>query len=697
VETLYPYHAILSYYLHVVMAAKNFTSTRNDEEFKVHMFEGEQVLAKTSHIKRFNCISGQEYGIAGDLIVTNFKIAFTHSVEQVKVGTRKSASLASLDTILTSEQCYLNDVIPLTLIYRIYAISSSKQKRKKVQNAQKEISDNYDIIELELKDFRTICYDFKNADEKERRACFKTISHHAFPKSLTQLFGFDYGSNLKKSFAEEGRAFCMFKHNKDYEMILSRLQSSDDWRVSNVNREFLVCHSLPEFNVCQAALEESDLKEISDSYVDNKFPTWLWNDPKTGAALMISSRAREEKGSSREVVNKSREGVNKSNSTSTLHVSTTDVSSQCPSLKELKNSLKQLRKVCVVHSASDFWTSDSKWLSDVDSTKWLQYVLTCLEVCRRVSKELTEEKKSVCVCDESGCDFSILVTSLVQILLDPYYRTHVGFQALVQKDWVMGGHPFSKRLKNVHDELVEKNDDHHHKGDASSTNPQPPPDNRNNRESPVFFLFLDCVHQLVHQQPMKFEYTEQFLILIADCSYSSLFHTFMFNCDAEFRSSPNSSRLVSAWDFISLNVPLSKYCFTNPAYNLDDISSGNEHVDNNAILPVCTPANIQLWFSYFCRWFPSTNVNKGFTTNVILQLQQKRLVEEITYLQERLHQMQLQSGGAEDVVSVRSGCSSLGRHKKTHKRESSKHENENEDDYGQFFSLMSDFYFLKIL
>ena len=274
------------------MAAKNFTSARNDEQFRVHMFEGEQVLAKTSHIRRFNCMSGQDYGIAGDLIVTNFKIAFTHSREQVKVGMRKSPTLASLDTVLLSEQCYLNDVIPLTLIHRIHAISSTKQKRKKVKNAQKEISEHYDIIELELKDFRTVCYDFKSSNEKDRRSCFKTISHYAFPKALTQLFGFDYGANLKKSFAEDGRAFCMFKHNKDYEMILSRLQSSDEWRVSGVNREFLVCRSLPEFNVCQTELQEKDLKGISDLYIDNKFPTWLWNDPKTGAALMISARTK---------------------------------------------------------------------------------------------------------------------------------------------------------------------------------------------------------------------------------------------------------------------------------------------------------------------------------------------------------------------------------------------------------------------
>ena len=203
------------------MAAKNFqSSTCKDDKYKIHMFEGEQILAKADRVKRFNCISGQDYGVAGDLIVTNFKIAFSYSGEQIKVGSRKNGSLASLDTILTSEHCYLNDNIPLTLIHKIYVVSSTKQKRKKVKDVMKVISDSYDIIELELKDFRTVCYDFINTAEKDRRSCFKTISHHAFPKSLSQLFGYDYSKHLQRSCTEAGRAFCMFKHNKDYEMIL---------------------------------------------------------------------------------------------------------------------------------------------------------------------------------------------------------------------------------------------------------------------------------------------------------------------------------------------------------------------------------------------------------------------------------------------------------------------------------------------
>jgi len=53
------------------------------------------------------------------------------------------------------------------------------------------------------------------------------------------------------------------------------------------------------------------------------------------------------------------------------------------------------------------------------------------------------------IAEGDGRDMCCIVASLVQVLLDPHWRSLRGFQTLIQKEWVVLGHPFCTRLAHV--------------------------------------------------------------------------------------------------------------------------------------------------------------------------------------------------------------------------------------------------------
>ncbi len=104
-------------------------------------------------------------------------------------------------------------------------------------------------------------------------------------------------------------------------------------------------------------------------------------------------------------------------------------------------------------------------------------------------------------------DRTAQLTSLSQLMIDPYYRTIEGFLTLMQKEWCSFGHKFEDRLGTRRS---------HHK-----------------EVSPVCLQFLDCVWQLQRQFPTAFEYSGQFVTFISQCMYSGLFLNFRRNSERD--------------------------------------------------------------------------------------------------------------------------------------------------------------------
>ena len=146
-----------------------------------------------------------------------------------------------------------------------------------------------------------------------------------------------------------------------------------------------------------------------------------------------------------------------------------------------------------------------------------------------------------------GWDRTSQLSSLAQLMLDPYYRTIQGFLMLIQKDWCSFGHQFEHRIKlevnphartNLGDLLIETSRPAMRSGTSEFYGSLPGVGAGSARQgaksrdlSPVFVQFIDCVYQLHVQFPTYFEFSERFLVIVAQAAQNGVFSTFRENSE----------------------------------------------------------------------------------------------------------------------------------------------------------------------
>ena len=179
--------------------------------------------------------------------------------------------------------------------------------------------------------------------------------------------------------------------------------------------------------------------------------------------------------------------------------------------------------------------------------QWFNVLKSAIDAAMQV-RDLVLKGDSVIVNCSDGWDRTPIVCSLVKILLDPYYRTIMGFRELVDSEWTAHGHPFKRR------QAYPNNEDH----------------------SPTFFQFLDCVYQFKRQFPSSFEFTEKLLVILAHSYSEDMFMEFA--CDnteqyLEYRqlsADEKDQGELSIWQFIGRqSVIEARYRYRSQYLNVD--------------------------------------------------------------------------------------------------------------------------------
>eukprot|EP00007_Cunea_sp_BSH-02190019_P005553 CAMPEP_0174232408 /NCGR_PEP_ID=MMETSP0417-20130205/2700_1 /TAXON_ID=242541 /ORGANISM="Mayorella sp, Strain BSH-02190019" /LENGTH=2427 /DNA_ID=CAMNT_0015310457 /DNA_START=88 /DNA_END=7371 /DNA_ORIENTATION=+ len=379
------------------------------------------------------------------------------------------------------------------------------------------------------------------------------------------------------------------------------------WRLSTLNRNYKLAPEYPGSSVVPEALDDADLLEAASHHVGCALPVLVWqhagnqaavcrcqrkhhpdkvsyNDDKVVLAIADANPTRQpvrvfktfstslgkRSTTSGRITSRSASSSSASSSSSSSLVVGLPVDKQrahtlnllVDGVKRVEEIRNRLREACAIRGGGD--TLQNSIMDDSATGLWLQSVKRALRAADSLVDTI-ETKASILLESDDVTDHTH-VLSLFLLLVDPYFRTLVGFQVLIEKEWLAFAHPFlqSKKLSNSSNKNLLLGDE----------------------VSPIFLQFLDGVWQLMQLFPRAFEFNERLLTSILEALYSNQFGTFLFESERERVEYDVANSTNSVWS--PINFDCSR--FLNPFYR----------VSKRLKLP--TNPSCLLWASYYLSW-----------------------------------------------------------------------------------------------
>ncbi|KAD7479965.1 hypothetical protein E3N88_03101 [Mikania micrantha] len=416
---------------------------------------------------------------AGTVFVTNFRLLF------LSEGSRDVIALGT---------------IPLATIEKFNKIEI-KQPSGIRQSGK---TPTRRLLQVVGKDMRIIMFAFRPGT-KQRSVVFDALLRGIRPARLWDLYAFTSGpsnntnSNPKVRLVNEYyRLLGMGSLQSSIGTIEDGLfkLSNDWWRISDVNASYNMCTSYPFALLVPKAIRDTDLLKACTFRARCRLPVISWCDIRTGAVLarssqplvglMMNMRSNADEnlvGALCTRLSKNIEGRRKlyiadarprknalangamggGSESSSNYFQCEIVFFGIDNIHAMRESLVRLRDYLDTHGtkSSDGISSflrngGSTWgrgnlssmsasVSTLGDSGWLIHVQNVLAGSAWIAARVALESASMLVHCSDGWDRTTQLVSLASLLLDPYYRTINGFQALVEKDWLAFGHPFSDR------------------------------------------------------------------------------------------------------------------------------------------------------------------------------------------------------------------------------------------------------------
>ncbi|CAI4232472.1 unnamed protein product [Auanema sp. JU1783] len=326
----------------------------------------------------------------------------------------------------------------------------------------------------------------------------------------------------------------------------------DHFTISDINKNFDFVETYPSRLVLLKNIKDEEIREAADFRFLKRFPVVVWKSKETKAILLRSSQPRAGILSWRnnkdekylKLISEYMAAYHKENAPRTIimdarsyaaafanrakgggyeitdyYPGTETLFLGLPNIHHVRYAFIQLRNLYSTPGGND----PNTYFQNLQTTSWLQYTRQLLLAGCQCA-DVLQNGNSVLVHCSDGWDRTSQIVSLAKLMVDDYYKTIKGFCELITREWIEFGHKFSDRNG------VSGNDA--------------------NERSPIFLQWIDAVWQLFSANETSFEFNENFLLKLAQHSYSGLFGNFLFNSSRDSNNMKKNS--ISIWRFLCL-------------------------------------------------------------------------------------------------------------------------------------------------
>lgn len=486
--------------------------------------EGEELVNQESVFSEVIYQPFPNERIKGNLFITNFRFYFNSDL---------------------NETSYILDK-PLGIINRVDKLYNNPNQMNEVTG-----------ILIYCKDGQKINIQKNENDANFEKLVYIHLVRYAFPLSHgLNFFAFSYRPKLPNN-----NGWNVYNPEKEYKRM--GVEESSSWYISKVNNEYKLCDSYPRCLAVPQFVENTNLLEkIAQFRSRGRFPVLSWLSPAPAYVPILRSaqpqcgmfnrRSTEDESYLRFIA----ERCSSSNSSTITTGATTSGSLGVKYLyiydaRPFKNALANytsgggyenekyytwcklvflnIENIHAMRDSLGATNSEQFHVTTLENSKWLEHIRLILEGALTIVDKI-ESGHPVLVHCSDGWDRTAQLTSLSMLLLDKYYRTIEGFEVLIEKEWVSFGHKFGTRMGH--------GSDRHSDSDRS----------------PIFIQFIDCVWQVMQDQPHVFEFNEKLLLTILQHIYTCQFGTFLMDSDYDREKYDLKSKTISLWSYVNNNL-----------------------------------------------------------------------------------------------------------------------------------------------